>query len=78
VSNDFVSRIKRRLQLDKDNGWIFGVCAGISNCWGLDPTFMRVAVLVLALFMPKLVIATYLITWLVLDDRSVLNNRAPR
>jgi phage shock protein C len=73
VSNDFINRVKRRVQLDKDNGWIFGVCAGISNFWGLDATFLRVGVVVTALFIPKVMIASYLIAWLVLDNRSVLN-----
>jgi len=73
VSNDFINRVKQRVQLDKDNGWIFGVCAGISNYWGLDATFLRVGVVVTALFIPKVVIASYLIAWLVLDNRSVFN-----
>lgn len=73
MSNDFINRVKRRVQLDKDNGWIFGVCAGISNFWGLDATFLRVGVVVTALFIPKVMIASYLIAWLVLDNRSVLN-----
>lgn len=73
MSNDFINRVKQRVQLDKDNGWIFGVCAGISNYWGLDATFLRVGVVVTALFIPKVVIASYLIAWLVLDNRSVFN-----
>ena len=31
--------------------------------------------LVTGLFLPKIVIASYLIAWLLLDDRSVFNNR---
>ncbi len=72
MSNEFVNRIRRRVHLDKDNGWIFGVCAGLANYVQLDPTFIRVGVLVTGLFFPKLVIATYLVTWLILDDRPLL------
>ena len=75
MSNDFRSRVKSRIHLDKDNGWVFGVCAGIANYWRVDPAIVRVGVLVTGLFFPKVVIASYLIAWLILDDRSVLHDR---
>lgn len=75
MSNDFINRIKHRVHLDKDNGWVFGVCAGIATYCHLDPAIIRVGVLVTGLFMPKIVIAAYLIAWLILDDRSVLHDR---
>lgn len=71
MSNDFVERVKNRFHLDKDNGWIFGVCAGLANTLHLDAAIVRVGVVVTGLFFPKLVIAAYLVIWLVLDDRSV-------
>lgn len=74
MANDFVQRIKRSIQLDKDNGWVFGVCAGIANSWRLDPAIIRVGVLVAGLFFPKVVIATYLVVWLILDDRSIIQD----
>ena len=58
------------LYLDKRNGWIAGVCAGIANRMRLDPAVVRVAVIVTGLFLPKLVIAAYLIAWLVLDEQA--------
>ena len=36
----------------------------------LDPAVVRVAVIVTGLFLPKLVIAAYLIAWLVLDEQA--------
>lgn len=57
------------LYLDKKNGWIAGVCAGIANRTGMDAAIVRVAVIVTGLFLPKTVIAAYLITWLVLDEQ---------
>ena len=76
MSNDFINRIKRRFQLDKENGWVFGVCAGAANYCRLDPAIVRVGVLVTGLFMPKIVIATYLTAWLILDDRSIFTDRS--
>ena len=61
---------KRRLTLDKDNGWVFGLCAGLANYLRTDPAIVRVAVIVTGLFIPKIVIASYLVAWLLLDDRS--------
>lgn len=78
MANDFIYRIKRNVQLDNDNGWLFGVCAGLANCWRLDPAIIRVGVLVTGLFFPKVVIATYLVAWLILDDRSIIQDNRTR
>ena len=58
------------LALDYDRRWIGGVCAGCANYFGIDPAFVRVGTVVTGLFFPKIVIATYLIAWLVLDRRK--------
>lgn len=71
MSKDFVHRVRSRIHLDKDNGWIFGVCAGLANYWRLDPALTRIGAIVAALFFPKVMIAAYLVTWLVLDDRRI-------
>ena len=71
MAEDYVKRIRKRISLDKENGWILGVCAGLANYWRLDVAIVRVAVTIAALFWPKIVIASYLVAWLVLDDRSV-------
>ena len=54
--------------LDKDNAWIFGVCAGIGKAHNLAPQLVRVCVIISGLFFAKLTIALYLIAWLVFDD----------
>jgi phage shock protein C len=41
--------MKKRFYLDKANGRVFGVCAGLANHMGWDPTFVRVAVVLLTL-----------------------------
>jgi phage shock protein C len=61
------NRIRNRLHLDPRHGWIAGVCAGVANHLHTDPAIVRVAVVVTGLFLPKIVIAAYLVAWLVLD-----------
>ena len=58
------------LELDYGRRWIGGVCAGCANYFGFDPALVRVGTVVTALFFPKIVIAAYLIAWLVLDRRK--------
>jgi phage shock protein C len=41
--------MKKRFYLDKANGKVFGVCAGLANHMNWDPTFVRVAVVLLTL-----------------------------
>jgi phage shock protein C len=45
-------RALRAFRLDRRNGKLLGVCAGIANQTGWDPTFVRVGVLLLALIGP--------------------------
>jgi|GEM_PF-2145396 len=61
-------RNRRAFRLDSRNGWLAGVCAGAANYFNTDPAIVRVAVIVTGLFLPKLVIAAYLVAWLLLDD----------
>ncbi len=60
----------RRLRLNKDENWIGGLCAGLGDYFGIDAAFVRVAAVVTALFLPKFMIATYLIAWVVLSRRQ--------
>ena len=52
--------------LDRRNGKIMGVCAGIANGTGLDATLVRVAVVLLTLFaLGPVGLAAYLLAgWL--------------
>ena len=70
MSDSAFERLRRRFHLDRKNGWIAGVCAGIAETVGTDPAFLRVGFVVAGLFMPKVTIAVYLIVWILLDDRS--------
>ena len=68
MANSTMNRIRSGIRLDKKNGWIAGVCAGLANYLDTDPAFVRVGVVVTALFLPKIVIAAYLVAWLLLDE----------
>jgi phage shock protein C len=41
--------MKKRFYLDRANGRIFGVCAGIARHMGWDPTFVRVGIVLVTL-----------------------------
>jgi phage shock protein C len=41
--------MKKSFYLDKANGKLFGVCSGLANHMNWDPTFVRVAVVLLTL-----------------------------
>ena len=69
MTNSTMDHIRSRLHRDKKSGWIAGVCAGLANYFDTDPAFVRVGVIVTALFLPKIVIASYLVSWLLLDER---------
>ena len=70
MANEFTQRTRRRISLEKENGWLFGVCAGLANYLRTDPAIVRVGVTVTGLFMPKMAIAAYLVAWLILDERT--------
>lgn len=72
MANSTLDRIRKRITLDGREGWIAGVCAGIANYLETDPAFVRVAVCISALFLPKVTIAAYLVAWLVLDNERKL------
>ncbi len=72
MANSTLDRIRKRITLDSREGWIAGVCAGIANYLETDPAFVRVAVGISVLFLPKITIAAYLVAWLVLDDERKL------
>ena len=68
MSQSAFQRLRRRVQLDRRNGWVAGVCAGIARALDTDAAFVRVGLVVLALFWTKLAIGAYLIAWIVLDE----------
>ena len=62
-------RLRTSLHLDPKEGWLAGVCAGLAKSFGIDAAIVRVGVTIAGLFFTKIVIALYLIAWLLLDER---------
>ena len=60
----------RRLELDRENGMIIGLCAGLARYFNVDVTWVRVGAIVGAVFLTKAAIAAYVIGWLLLNDRA--------
>ena len=64
-----LEKLRKHMHLDRDQAWLFGVCAGLANYWHTDPAIVRVGVFVSGLFITKVTTAFYLVAWLLLDDR---------
>ena len=60
----------RRLELDRENGMVIGLCAGLARYFNVDVTWVRVGAIVGAVFLTKAAIAAYVIGWLLLNDRA--------
>lgn len=61
-------------------GWVAGICAGIAQKFGWDPTLVRIAVL-LSFLLPFIGVGTYLVAWLLLpttDGKIVLERLMDR
>lgn len=58
--------MKKIFKLDKRNGKFMGVCAGIGDYTGIDPTFVRIAAVVVTLLgaFPWTVVAYLAAAWL--------------
>jgi phage shock protein C len=60
----------RRLELDRENGLLIGLCAGLGRYFNVDVTWVRIGAIVGAVFLTKVAIAAYVIGWLLLNDRA--------
>ena len=58
------------LYRDRENGWIFGVCAGLAEYFGLDPTVVRVASVLLSLGSLGTGALVYVVLWCVIPERE--------
>jgi phage shock protein C len=70
MNRSAIDRLRARYFLDRRNGWIAGVCAGVARSLDTDPAFLRVAFVLAGLFLPKLAIGAYLVAWILLDERE--------
>jgi phage shock protein PspC (stress-responsive transcriptional regulator) len=63
-----LDQLRSRLKLDRKNGWIAGVCAGLGRTLETDQVLIRTGFIIAALVLPKITIGCYLIAWMVLDE----------
>jgi phage shock protein C len=54
----------RKFELDRANGKLMGVCAGIAEATGWDVTLIRAAVVVATLAFPWTLLAYFIAAWL--------------
>jgi phage shock protein C len=64
--------VRRPFRLDKTNGKIMGVCAGIAAYFGIEAMWLRLGFVVAALFSFGSPILIYLIIGLVADRKAAL------
>jgi phage shock protein C len=63
----------KRVYRDESRGKIAGICSGLGEMFGIDPTIVRLVAVFLCVatgFWP--LILTYLIGWIIIPDRSEL------
>ncbi len=70
MAHSSLERIRSKWHLDKKNGWVAGVCAGLANYFHTDPAFVRVGLVISALFLWKIVLGAYVIAWILLNDQQ--------
>ena len=74
--------MKSKFRLDRRNGKLMGVCAGIANSTGWDPTLVRVAAVLVTLLgaFPWTVIAYFIAAFVASKQASIRFEReeAPR
>ena len=64
--------VRRPFRLDKTNGKLMGVCAGIADYFGFEPIWARLAFVVAALLGFGSPVLIYLIIGLVADRRAAV------
>ena len=69
-------RIRNRLARDTHNGWLGGVCAGFGRTLSIDPKFLRAGLVILAVLSPKIVVAAYLVAWILLPAQNEIDHTA--
>ncbi|MCD8268470.1 MAG: PspC domain-containing protein [Parabacteroides sp.] len=65
-----MEEVPRRLTRS-NNGMIAGVCAGIAEYFGWDPTMVRVGYILLSIFTAFTGVIAYLILWIVTPKKGL-------
>jgi phage shock protein PspC (stress-responsive transcriptional regulator) len=77
--NDFPGAAAAPLRLTRSTGdrWLTGVCGGIAEYTGIDPTIVRIAFVLIALAGGGGV-AAYVLSWLLIPSADEAESRADR
>ena len=60
----------RKLYTSKENKKIFGICGGIGETYGIDPTLVRLIALFLCLVTAIIPLTiTYIVAWLITPEK---------
>lgn len=65
-----------RLMRSRTNSWLGGVCGGIAQRWGWDPTLIRV-LFVLSILFPGPQVLIYLALWIIIPREPVASAVSP-
>jgi phage shock protein C len=63
-------RMEKHLYRSRQNRILGGVCGGIAEYFGLDPTLVRI-ITVLLMLLPGIGVLTYVILWIVIPARPI-------
>lgn len=59
----------KKLTRSRSNRMIAGVCAGIADYLGLDPTMVRIGYALLSIFTAFAGVIVYIILWIIMPER---------
>ncbi len=60
----------KKLTRPQNNKMLAGVCAGIANYFGLDPTLIRVVYALLTVFTAFAGVIVYLLLWIIIPEEK--------
>lgn len=63
---------KRLVRTDRDK-WIAGICGGIANYFGWDPTVVRLIYLLLTICTAFSGVLAYILLWLIMPKQDILD-----
>ena len=70
--------LRAGLTRPRDDRKIAGVCSGIARYFEVDPTLVRIIMVVLAIWPPAIGLIVYLIAWIVMPQEPLLLPPAPQ
>lgn len=65
--------MEKRLERSRTQKWLGGVCGGLGNFFGMDPTIWRLIFLLGALFGLGSFILIYIVMWIVVPREQIIN-----